>query len=78
MPKTLLAGLTLAPYIPAWAGLETEVGEIKGKEGLSTVTEALFLIQGLNAHGVFPDWIALNNGTAHGIQTRGPGAYRWS
>jgi len=65
----LLAGLELAPFIPAWAGLETEVGEIKGKEGLSTVKEALFLIQGLNAHGVFPDWIALNNGTAHGIQT---------
>lgn len=71
--ENLLAGLTLAPYIPAWAGLETEVGEIKGKEGLSTVTEALFLIQGLNAHGVFPDWIALNNGTAHGIQTADQG-----
>ncbi len=65
----LLASLELNPFIPAWAGLETEVGEIKGKEGLSTVKEALFLIQGLNAHGVFPDWIALNNGTAHGIQT---------
>jgi fructose/tagatose bisphosphate aldolase len=65
----LLASLELAAYIPTWAGLETEVGEIKGKEGLSTVKEALFLIQGLNAHDIFPDWIALNNGTAHGIQT---------
>ncbi len=27
----------LNPFIPKWAGLETEVGEIKGKEGLSTV-----------------------------------------
>ena len=44
------------------------MGEIKGKEGLSTVDEALYLIQGLNAHGIFPDWIALNNGTTHGIE----------
>lgn len=71
--ENLLASLILAPYIPSWAGLETEVGEIKGKEGLSTVAEALFLIQGLNAHGIFPDWIALNNGTAHGIQTADQG-----
>lgn len=64
----LLANIALNPYIPAWAGLETEVGEIKGKTGLSTVPEALFLIQGLNAHGIIPDWIALNNGTTHGIE----------
>jgi fructose-bisphosphate aldolase, class II len=66
--ENLLASITLNPYIPKWAGYETEVGEIKGKEGLSTVEEALFLIQGLNAHDIFPDWIALNNGTTHGIQ----------
>ncbi|MCK4425476.1 MAG: class II fructose-bisphosphate aldolase, partial [Deltaproteobacteria bacterium] len=66
--KNLLANLQLAPYVPKWAGLETEVGEIKGKEGLSTVDEALFLIQGLNAHDIFPDWIALNNGSTHGIE----------
>ena len=66
--QNLLANIELNPYIPKWAGLETEVGEIKGKEGLSTVDEALFLIQGLNAHGIFPDWIALNNGTTHGIE----------
>ena len=67
--QNLLASLELNPYVPDWAGLETEVGEIKGKEGLSTREEALFLIQGLNAHGIFPDWIALNNGTTHGIET---------
>ncbi|MGD8226361.1 MAG: class II fructose-bisphosphate aldolase [Desulfobacteraceae bacterium] len=66
--ENLLASITLSPYVPKWAGHETEVGEIKGKEGLSTVAEALFLIQGLNAHDIFPDWIALNNGTTHGIQ----------
>ncbi len=71
--ENLLASIELNPMVPKWAGLETEVGEIKGKEGLSTVDEALFLIRGLNANGIFPDWIALNNGTAHGIQTADQG-----
>ena len=71
--KNLLANLELNPYIPKWAGLETEIGEIKGKEGLSTVEEALFLIQGLNAHDIFPNWIALNNGTTHGIEASDKG-----
>ena len=66
--QNLLASIELSQYVPGWAGLETEVGEIKGKEGLSTVDEALFLIQGLNARDIFPDWIALNNGTTHGIE----------
>ena len=71
--KNLLANLELYPFVPNWAGLETEIGEIKGKEGLSTVEEAMFLIQGLNAHDIFPDWIALNNGTTHGIEASGKG-----
>jgi fructose/tagatose bisphosphate aldolase len=71
--KNLLANLELNPFVPQWAGLETEVGEIKGKEGLSTVAEASFLIQGLNAHGIFPNWIALNNGTTHGIEASDEG-----
>jgi fructose-bisphosphate aldolase class II len=71
--KNLLANLALNPYIPKWAGHETEIGEIKGKEGLSTEAEALFLIQGLNAHDIFPDWIALNNGTTHGIEASDQG-----
>ncbi|MBW2022846.1 MAG: class II fructose-bisphosphate aldolase [Deltaproteobacteria bacterium] len=66
--ENLLANIELSSYVPKWAGYETEVGEIKGKEGLSTPQEALFLIQGLNAHEIFPDWIALNNGTTHGIE----------
>jgi len=64
----LLANLALHAYLPEWAGYETEIGEIKGKLGLSTADEALFLIQGLNANDAFPDWIALNNGTTHGIE----------
>ena len=71
--ENLLANIALNPYVPNWAGHETEVGEIKGKEGLSTADEALFLIQGLNAHDIFPDWIALNNGTTHGIEASDQG-----
>ncbi len=71
--QNLLANLAVNPRIPAWAGLETEVGEIKGASGLSTADEALFLIKGLNAHGIFADWIALNNGTTHGIEASSAG-----
>ncbi len=71
--QNLLANLELNPFVPPWAGLETEVGEIKGTSGLSTPEEALFLIQGLNAHNIVPDWIALNNGTTHGIEASGTG-----
>ena len=71
--QNLLASIELYPFVPEWAGFETEIGEIKGKTGLSTVEEALFLIQGLNAHDIFPDWIALNNGTTHGIEASGQG-----
>nr|WP_320011819.1 class II fructose-bisphosphate aldolase [uncultured Desulfobulbus sp.] len=71
--ENLLASVELARSVPSWAGLETEVGEIKGKLGLSTKEEALFIIQGLNAHDVFPDWIALNNGTSHGIEASAQG-----
>ncbi len=69
----LLASIELAGLVPPWAGLETEVGEIKGKEGLSTPAEATFLVKGLNAHRIFPDWIALNNGTTHGIEASDAG-----
>ena len=71
--KNLLANLALNQLVPSWAGLETEIGEIKGSQGLSSPAEALFLIQGLNAHNIFPDWIALNNGTTHGIEASGQG-----
>lgn len=69
--KNLLTSIELKPLVPDWAGLETEVGEIKGKAGLSTPEEALFLIQGLNAHKIFPNWIALNNGSTHGLEATG-------
>ena len=69
----LLANIEINSAIPGWAGLETEVGEIKGDQGLSTVDDASFLIKGLNAHGIHPDWIALNNGTTHGLEASGQG-----
>jgi fructose-bisphosphate aldolase class II len=69
----LMANIDLNSLIPAWAGLETEVGEIKGSQGLSTVDDASFLIKGLNAHGICADWIALNNGTTHGLEASSQG-----
>lgn len=71
--QNLMTNIRLARLIPAWAGLESEVGEIKGKFGLSSAEEALFLIQGLNAHGIYPNWVALNNGSVHGIEASGAG-----
>jgi fructose/tagatose bisphosphate aldolase len=71
--KNLLANIELNRYVPSWAGLETEVGEIKGEQGLSTVDDASFLIKGLNAHGICADWIALNNGSIHGLEASGQG-----
>jgi fructose-bisphosphate aldolase class II len=71
--RNLLASIAINPFIPKWAGLETEVGEIKGASGLSNVGEALFLVRGLNARSIFPDWIALNNGTTHGIEASDAG-----
>lgn len=71
--RNLLANIAVNPLIPSWAGLETEVGEIKGNSGLSTPEEARFLIGGLNARGIHPDWIALNNGTSHGLEASDAG-----
>lgn len=71
--QNLLASIELSQYVPSWAGLETEVGEIKGKTGLSTPAEALFQVQGMNARGISADWIALNNGTTHGIEASDAG-----
>jgi fructose/tagatose bisphosphate aldolase len=56
----------VAMNIPAYLGLEAEVGEIKGPGDLTTVEEALFFIGGLNAWGVFPDYLAISNGSKHG------------
>lgn len=56
----------VAMHIPQYAGLEVEVGEIKGAGVLSTVEEAEYFIGGLNSWGIFPDWLAISNGSKHG------------
>ena len=69
----VMVNLELAKLLPDYVSLETEVGEIKGEQGLSTPDEAAFHIKALNAHGVFPTWIAVNNGSAHGLEATGGG-----
>jgi fructose-bisphosphate aldolase, class II len=62
----------LAQFIPKSVGLEVEVGEIgrvdpeTGEQALTTVLEATVYIRALQARGVFPDFLAIHNGTAHG------------
>lgn len=56
----------VAMNIPPYLGLEVEVGEIKGAGELSTVEEALFFIGGLNAWNIYPDLLAISNGSLHG------------
>lgn len=56
----------VAMHIPAYLGLEVEVGEIKGPGELTTVEEALFFIGGLNSWRIFPDFLAISNGSKHG------------
>jgi hypothetical protein len=53
-------------HIPAYIGLEAEVGEIKGPGELTTVEEADYFVGGLNSWGVFPDYLAISNGSKHG------------
>jgi fructose/tagatose bisphosphate aldolase len=64
--ENLCATRDVAMNIPAYLGLEVEVGEIKGAGELSTVEEALFFIGGLNAWGIYPDLLAISNGSQHG------------
>ncbi|HDQ92501.1 MAG TPA: class II fructose-bisphosphate aldolase [Synergistetes bacterium] len=56
----------VAMHIPAYLGLEAEVGEIKGPGEITTVEEALFFVGGLNSWGIFPDFLAVSNGSKHG------------
>ncbi len=64
--NNLCATRDVAMHIPPYFGLEVEVGEIKGPGEFSTVEEALYFIGGLNSWGIFPDLIAISNGSKHG------------
>ena len=57
------------PIQEAGYGLEVEVGEIKsaGQEGdITTVAEAEAFIGGLRDRGIYPNLLAVNNGSKHG------------
>jgi fructose-bisphosphate aldolase, class II len=63
-----------APIRERKLGLEVEVGEIKsaGSEStLSTVEEAVDLMERLSAAGIAPDLLAVNNGSKHGNYLEG-------
>lgn len=64
--ENLIYTRDLAMHIPPYIGLEVEVGEIKGAGVLTTVEEAEYFIGGLNSWGVFPDFLAISNGSKHG------------
>ncbi|MDA8122989.1 MAG: class II fructose-bisphosphate aldolase [Deltaproteobacteria bacterium] len=63
-----------APIRERGLGLEVEVGEIKSagtESSLSTVEEAVELMERLSAAGVAPDLLAINNGSKHGNYLEG-------
>ena len=64
--ENLIFTRDLAMHIPQYIGLEVEVGEIKGAGVITTVEEAEYFIGGLNSWGVFPDFLAISNGSKHG------------
>jgi fructose-bisphosphate aldolase, class II len=69
----ILADLA-APIREAGLGLEVEVGEIKAagsESALSTVEEAVELMERLGAAGVRADLLAINNGSKHGNYLEG-------
>ena len=53
-------------------GREGEVGEI-GKTELTTVEEALYYVKSMKENGVDLHWLAINNGSKHGISVDAEG-----
>lgn len=64
--ENLIFTRDLAMHIPPYIGLEVEVGEIKGAGVITTIEEAEYFIGGLNSWGIFPDFLAISNGSKHG------------
>ncbi len=71
--ENLIYTRDIAMHIPAYIGLEAEVGEIRGAGVLTTVEEALYFIGGLNSWGIFPDYLAISNGSKHGTYDKTKG-----
>jgi len=64
--ENLIYTRDLAMHVPSYIGLEAEVGEIKGAGVITTVEEAEYFVGGLNSWGIFPDFLAISNGSKHG------------
>lgn len=72
--NTEIATKLARPIVEYGLGLEVEVGEIKhaGAEGtITTVEEATTFISGLAEGKVYPDLLAINNGSKHGNYLEG-------
>lgn len=54
------------PIVKFGLGLEVEVGEINKNKSLTTVEEAVKFISSLTAKNIYPDLLAINNGSKHG------------
>ena len=66
LEKNIEITIELAELIPKSLGLEVEVGEISKEKGLTTVEEAKKFVLTLVQHNVYPDLLAINNGSKHG------------
>jgi fructose/tagatose bisphosphate aldolase len=61
-----LSMLLSEQVVKAGVMYESEVGEIGSKEGNSSVSDAVILVEAMAKAGLTPDLIAINNGTTHG------------
>ncbi|RKZ25646.1 fructose-bisphosphate aldolase [bacterium] len=68
LPYNIAATIHLAKPIMEWGlGLEVEVGEIAGAAGkLTTVEESVTFIQSLRLAKIYPNLLAISNGSKHG------------
>jgi fructose-bisphosphate aldolase class II len=72
LQKNIEVTSKLAKLIPKEYGLEVEVGEIgkkdprTGKQEVTTVDESVTFIKALQEREVYPDLLAINNGSIHG------------
>jgi hypothetical protein len=62
-------GYAYSPVLGARGGSRRD----QGPGELTTVEEALFFVGGLNAWCIFPDLLAISNGSLHGTYDRSKG-----
>ena len=67
MENNLEAAKEIAkPLYEEGHAIEVEVGEVKGDEEITTVGESLYFIENLQDAGIYPDLLAISNGSVHG------------